>query len=99
MYRPLPKYLTIAESKIEGIGLFATEDIPANTELGIGHVQDSRFENGWIRTPLGGFINHSETPNCRIEEKEDFLILVADCEILSGSELTLYYTLYIPLRV
>ena len=99
MYRPLPKYLTIAESKIEGMGLFAIEDIAANTELGIGHVQDSRFEDGWIRTPLGGFINHSETPNCRTESREDLLILITSENIDSGQELTLFYTLYKLTRV
>jgi SET domain-containing protein len=99
MYRPLHKYLTISESRIDGIGLFASLDIPADTELGIGHVRDERFEDGWIRTPLGGFINHSESPNCAIQEKEDFLILLTASDIKAGEELTIYYTLYIPIRV
>ena len=96
MYRPLPEYLEINKSKIDGVGLFATRFIEIDTELGIGHVKDDRFENGYIRTPLGGFINHSSEPNCRIEEREDFLILVSDSDIRPGEELTIYYTLYIP---
>ena len=35
MYRPLPENLTIKESTIEGIGLFAVKDIAENTDLGI----------------------------------------------------------------
>ena len=29
------------------------------------HIQDKDFENGYIRTPLGGFYNHSNEPNVR----------------------------------
>jgi len=96
MYRPLPKYLTISASNIEGLGLFAVEDIPSNTQLGIGHVKDERFEDGWIRTPLGGFINHSDTPNCDLIENEEFILLATNRDIMAGEELTLLYTLYIP---
>ena len=39
-YRPLPEGLTIAKSKIEGIGLVATKRIEANTELGITHIKN-----------------------------------------------------------
>ena len=62
MYRPLPKCVTIKKSPIEGLGLYATEDIKANTFLGITHIQDENFENNYIRTPLGGFYNHSNDP-------------------------------------
>ncbi len=44
MYRPLPKELTINKSYIEGLGLFAEEDLPANKQLGVSHVKDARFE-------------------------------------------------------
>ena len=37
MYRPLPESLTIAESDIDGLGLFATENIFAKTTLGHTH--------------------------------------------------------------
>jgi len=62
MYRPLPKQLTIKNSPIEGLGLFATEDIKANTFIGVTHIRDEQFENKYIRTPLGGFYNHSNDP-------------------------------------
>ena len=62
MYRPLPKELTIKNSPIEGLGLFATKDIKANTFIGVTHIRDEQFENKYIRTPLGGFYNHSNNP-------------------------------------
>ena len=65
MYKPLPKCLTIKKSPIEGLGLYATENIKANTFLGITHILDENFENNYIRTPLGGFYNHSNNPNIR----------------------------------
>ena len=65
MYRPLPDFLTIKKSPIEGLGLYATEDIKENSFIGLTHIQDNNFENGYIRTPLGGFYNHSNEPNVR----------------------------------
>lgn len=104
MYRPLPKTLTIYQSTIEGLGLFSTEVIPANTDLGITHIYDDRFPQGLIRLPLGGFFNHSEDPNCEVQEhllgengtSFKHLRLVTIKEIAKGEELTARYTLYDP---
>jgi len=63
MYRPLPKELTIKNSPIEGLGLYATENIKADSFIGVTHIRDEQFENKYIRTPLGGFYNHSNNPN------------------------------------
>ena len=65
MYKPLPNCLTIKKSPIEGLGLYATGNIKANSFIGLTHIQDKDFENGDIRTPLGGFYNHSNEPNVR----------------------------------
>ena len=65
MYKPLPDCLTIMKSPIEGLGLYATKDIKINTFIGLTHIQNENFENGYIRTPLGGFYNHSNEPNVR----------------------------------
>jgi len=62
MYRPLPDGLTIKNSPIEGLGLFATIKIKKNTFIGVTHIRDEQFENKYIRTPLGGFYNHSNDP-------------------------------------
>ena len=61
MYKPLPDSLTIKTSKVNGLGLFAKEAIPQATNLGMTHV---KIGEKIIRTPLGGFINHANDPNC-----------------------------------
>ena len=63
MYRPLPDELIIKKSPIEGLGLYSTKDIKANIFIGVTHIFDEKFENNYIRTPLGGFYNHSNEPN------------------------------------
>ena len=63
MYKPLPKQLTIKESPIEGLGLYAKADIKKDSFIGVTHVRDEQFENKYIRTPIGGFYNHSNEPN------------------------------------
>ena len=63
MYKPLPKQLTIKNSPIEGLGPYAQEDIKKGTFIGITHIRDEEFENKYIRTPIGGFYNHSNEPN------------------------------------
>ena len=62
MYRPLPDGLTIKNSPIEGLGLFTTINIKKNTFIGVTHIRDEQFDNKYIRTPLGGFYNHSNNP-------------------------------------
>ena len=63
MYRPLPDGLTIKNSKIEGLGLFATVKIKKNSFIGLTHIRDEMFEGKYIRTPIGGFYNHSKESN------------------------------------
>ena len=63
MYRPLPKSLTIKDSKIDGLGLFSKTKIQKNSFIGITHVKHDDFQDMYIRTPLGGFYNHSKNPN------------------------------------
>ena len=63
MYKPLPEERTIKKSPIEGLGLYATEDIKKNSFIGVTHIRDEQFENKYIRTPVGGFYNHSNEPN------------------------------------
>ena len=94
-YRPLPKQVTIKQSNIEGFGLYSTESLPHARFLGVTHVPNDKFENGYIRTPLGGFINHSDTPNCEVREDVDGnLMLFTLRQISPNEELTLKYNLY-----
>ena len=103
-YRPLPKSLTIKQSGINGLGLFAEEGIAQGANLGMSHVA---IGSGIIRTPMGGFINHSDDANTvkvelRINNEDDPLLkvatkkwnLVAIRNIKEGEELTVKYTFY-----
>ena len=98
MYTPLPHQLTVQASDIQGLGLFAVEDIETDTILGISHVANTNFQHGYIRTPLGAFYNHSTTPNCKrmkgiwCDAKVAFLVTIRD--ISAGEELTATYSLY-----
>ena len=56
--------------------------------------KDEEFADGYSRTPLGGFFNHSETPNCEAYADGRFIKLVTINPILKGDELTAYYWLY-----
>jgi SET domain-containing protein len=98
MYKPLPKILTIKQSPIDGLGLFATEEIPAGTSLGVSHVYHAII-NDIIRTPLGGFYNHSELPNVEKQKVvfssgDEVYTLEAIKDIKVGEEITCKYTFY-----
>ena len=54
-----------------------------------------------IRTPLGGFINHSDKPNChrsqiRVKPGFDKWTITVVEDVSPGDELTLKYTMYDP---
>ena len=91
-YKPLPDNLELRPSEIHGYGVFALEDIPAGQMLGLSHIQSPEL----IRTPLGGYINHSMNPNCIriLEGNRWYLQSIQDIE--EGEELTLMYKGYKP---
>ena len=93
-YKPLPPEVTIKNSPIEGFGLFAVSAIKGGTNLGCSHVYNTDFPNDRIRTPLGGWINHSEVPNCELIKIGPYYYLIASYDIMPEEELTLKYTLY-----
>ena len=90
-YKPLPKNLTIKISEIEGFGIFAVDDIKKQTNLGLSHLI---LDEEIIRTPLGGFINHSDNPNCQKVETDNKFYLHTITDVKNGEELTLKYTFY-----
>jgi SET domain-containing protein len=102
-YKPLPECVTIKDSGIHGLGLFATKEIQPGTRIGRTHMktEDPEFEEdgGWIRFPLGGFFNHSETPNCKVTHEGIYIFLdVLDKVIQPGDEILVTYTLYDPTK-
>jgi SET domain-containing protein len=94
-YRPLPKSVTIKESELDGLGLFAVKNIGDLEILGTTHIIPDRQIDKCHkhRTPLGGFINHSDDANCNLIEHEYFHQLQTDRKIKKGEELTLDYRL------
>ena len=94
-YKPLPFYLTIKKSEIHGLGLYSLTEIPKDTTIGMTHIE---IENDLIRTPLGGFLNHSDNPNCKnvagFWHQLPVRYLMTSRSIKSGEELTANYTLY-----
>ncbi len=93
-YRPLPEFLEIRNSVIEGYGLFTTIIVEEGTNLGITHMQNKDFPNDRLRTPLGGFINHSDTPNCELVAIGKYFYLMTLKDLMPDEELTLRYSLY-----
>ena len=102
MYKPLPDTLTIQQSGIDGLGLFAKEGIAQGNNLGMSHI---KLNGNMVRTPLGGFINHSDDANVvkaellmtnegeiKFNYKKWNLITLRD--IKKGEELTVRYTFY-----
>ena len=92
-YKPLPYFLEILDSPIEGQGLFlvnADGFLFKDGTIGVSHFLK---ENGELfRTPLGGFINHSDNPNCKLEWDENVASLVVAIQVEPGEELTLDYS-------
>ena len=104
MYKPLPDELTVNISTIHGLGLFTESFVKKGTNFGISHM---KMNGMLIRTPLGGFINHSDTPNCTksryfmtnendVKIKHDYTRydLIALEDINGGEELTVKYSFY-----
>ena len=111
MYKPLPSGLVIKDSDIQGQGVFTTRDLHVGCNLGESHyridtsgvesINEEENKNLLIRTPLGGFINHSDTPNCnrsqiRLKPGFDKWNIIVVENIKAGEELTLKYTMYHP---
>ena len=95
MYKALPNWIHVKDSRVAGQGLFAKDDVPEDVYLGISHfVVDEEI----MRTPLGGFVNHSNDPNCvkECEEKEWGKIyhMRTIKPIKKDEELFLKYTFY-----
>ena len=95
LYNPLPEGLRIAKSKIQGFGLFTLLFLKQGINLGTSHI---KIKDELIRTPLGGFVNHSDDPNCvKTKLHTDNYIkynLVTIKDIAGGDELTVKYTFY-----
>ena len=91
-YKPLPDNLELKSSDIHGYGVFAVEPISQGDSLGMSHINAPEL----IRTPLGGYINHSMNPNCMRIQEGNRWYLTAISDIGIGEEITLMYKGYRP---
>ena len=107
-YKPLPSNLRLGFSEIHDMGVFAKEKIERGYNFGMSHL---KIGERIIRTPLGGFLNHSETPNCqrtklRFTNEDDPKLrfdyvswnLIAIEDIKTDEELTVKYEWYKPVE-
>lgn len=91
-YRPLPRTVFISKSQIEGHGIFASDKLYYGDNIGETHF----IVNGELkRTPLGGFLNDSNTPNAMISyssENKESMQLIITSNIAIGEEITVDYS-------
>lgn len=96
-YHALPGGIVLKPSSIHGYGIYTEIDLPKDLSIGVSHVLNSSglFHNDLIRTPLGGYLNHSSTPNCILHTADGVItFLVTDTLIKPNEELTIDYRLF-----
>ena len=89
-YRPLPDCVTI-----DKLGLFATQGIEKNYDFGTTHIKVPPILT-YIRTPVGGFLNHSKESNVKLiqlNQWDDYKIfnMISTRTIYKGQEILLDY--------
>ena len=70
-YKPLPDCIEVKKSSIEGFGLFAIKNIDKKFDIGMSHIKVPII-CGYVRTSIGGFLNHSENSNCALSLELDW---------------------------
>jgi hypothetical protein len=91
----------LRQSEVNGNGVFATQDIPAETVIGVWCTKDIKqgvrflynegMECRWYETAiLGRYCNHSLTPNTSLIVTDSDLTLVSN-GILEGEEIITNY--------
>tara|TARA_Y100001937_G_scaffold58246_1_gene79814 strand:- start:826 stop:1113 length:288 start_codon:yes stop_codon:yes gene_type:complete len=90
-YQALPDGLFIQNSSVAGQGVFTKVKLMSGMELGMSHLL---IDDEIYRSPIGGFINHSEKPNCEkyLVGNKYYIRTISDIEPLE--ELFLKYTFY-----
>lgn len=79
---PTPASVTVADSPIEGMGLFATESFSRGDVIAPSRI-------GGKRTPAGRYCNHSANPNTKmVMERNGDVALIAVKDVARGDELT-----------
>lgn len=74
----------VAPSRIHGLGLFAARAFKPHELIAPARI-------GAMRTPVGRYANHSDTPNCAMVAHGSDIVLVSTEPVSIGSELTVDY--------
>ena len=94
---PVFKSLSVGPSKIQGKGIFSQEPIAKDDVIGVSHIRKNFTKNGeqyqapFPSVELGGYYNHSESPNIYEVDNGDHILMLAKRNINPGEELTSNY--------
>ncbi len=75
------------KSHIHGIGVFTPMNLKRGDTIGVSHAY---YDGFWYMT-THGYYNHSESPNCIIETRDNINLIIAKVDIMRGEELTADY--------
>ena len=87
----LNKLVELKNSRIQGRGLFAKEDIEEETRLHNTHINIKGY--GWANIRPNNLANHSKiNENCEIRTEDSIKVLYSISDIQKGDELLVDYT-------
>ena len=75
------------KSHIHGIGVFTPMNLKKGDTVGVSHAY---YDGFWYMT-THGYYNHSESPNCIIETRDNINLIIAKVDIMRGEEITVDY--------
>ena len=75
------------KSHIHGIGTFTPVNLKRGDMIGVSH---ANYDGQWYMTTRG-YYNHSEHPNCVVENRDNLKLIIALVDINAGEELTADY--------
>jgi len=75
------------KSHINGVGVFTPMNLKVGDVIGVSHVY---YDGFWYMT-THGYYNHSESPNCVIETRDNINLIIAKVNIMRGEELNVDY--------
>jgi len=87
-YQPFPEGVTLSASLVHGVVITAETTFEEGHEFGVTHVKHADFEDGYVRTPLGGLLHSADDPNCELYVDGEYKRLRCIRHIGSGAELT-----------
>jgi len=75
------------KSHIHGVGVFTPMNLKVGDVIGVSHAY---YDGFWYMT-THGYYNHSESPNCVIETRDNLNLIIANVDIMRGEEITVDY--------